>query len=88
MRLKLMSYLRFVEMDYIIDENDAIIGFGYSDLRKNEIYVLIYTMWIRLFCTGVIPLTLMVFFNAAIIFHYCQNRYLYLVKIILIAIPS
>lgn len=51
-----------------------VIGFGYSDLRKDQGYIQAYTLWLRLFLTAALPFSLMLFFNLKILIYYKRNR--------------
>ena len=72
--------VRFFELDYTMDPAGHITGFGYSDLRKHETYVVAYTLWFRLVTTAIIPFLVMLCCNLGIIIYYRRNRYAILVQ--------
>ena len=57
---------RFFELTPTIDAEGAFQGFDYTDLRKNPLYITLYTLWFRLIVTAALPFILMVFFNLRI----------------------
>ncbi len=55
-------------------EDDTVVGFKYSELRKDNTYIVVYTLWLRLIFTAVLPFILMVVFNLKILLYYKKNR--------------
>lgn len=47
--------------------NETYVGLNVNDLRKEPSYIIGYIMWTRLFATGLIPVTGLLFFNICII---------------------
>lgn len=47
----------------------------YTKLRRNQLYIKVYTLWFRLFVTAVIPFVLMFAFNLRILIYYRANRF-------------
>ena len=64
---------RFFELTPDIDEDGVWQGFAYTNLRKNPLYLTVYTLWFRLIVTAALPFVLMVVFTLRILYHYRGN---------------
>ena len=65
---------RLLELTPAVDRNGDVNGFEYTALRRNKLYVTLYTLWFRLLVTAALPFLLMVFFNLRILIYYKKNR--------------
>ena len=67
---------RLVEISYKPGNETAntTLSFGYSDVRKDQTYITVYTLWIRLIVTAALPFILLMFFNLGILVYYKKNR--------------
>ncbi len=72
----LIDMPRFFEISPVVSNATAVtVDFKYSDLRKDPVYIEVYTLWIRLVFTAVVPFVLMLVFNVKILLYYKKNRY-------------
>ena len=65
---------RFFELTPTFDQDGEFSGFDYTNLRKDQTYVKVYTLWYRLVMTAAIPFSLMVFLNFRIVVYYRKNK--------------
>ncbi len=67
---------RFLEIDLkpANETANTTLSFGYSELRTNQTYITVYTLWIRMIATAGLPFLLMMFFNLGILVYYKRNR--------------
>lgn len=63
---------RFFEIQAAPQDGDG--GFVYTEIRKNKLYITVYTLWFRLIATAVVPFALLCFFNIKILVFYRKNR--------------
>ena len=69
-----MDAFRFFELTPTFDQDGEFNGFDYTNLRKDQTYVKVYTLWYRLVMTAAIPFSLMVFLNFRIVVYYRKNK--------------
>ena len=65
---------RFFEIKPSWNDEGEMIGFVYTQLRNNQTYITVYTLWFRLVTTAIIPFVLMLICNLGIIFYYRKNK--------------